>query len=97
MLTFLSELWSIVTNLGLWIVFAVEESWNALMSVVEAVFSTAVAVLPSLPTEVGPPGFLESINWVFPVGAVVSVATTMTVSYGVFLGIRWAFKKAGVL
>lgn len=70
---------------------------NLLFGGIETALNGVLLLLPSLPETVAPPEFVETINWFFPVGTVVSVATGLLVSYGIFLGIRWLLVKTGVI
>jgi hypothetical protein len=97
MLTFLSDLWSVITNLGSWIIYGIETAWNVLVVAIDVFVPAAIALLPSLPSAPGPPSYVEYMNWFFPIGFLVTTITTLVASYVTFLGIRWIFKKAGIL
>jgi hypothetical protein len=97
MIGFLETLVSVVVNLGAWIVYAGESVINALSYVFEDTVLAAIALLPGLPSTFTPPTFLGWLNWFYPVGAVMSVATSLVAAYVTFLAIRWIMKKAGIL
>ncbi len=60
-------------------------------------FIAAAAALPSLPSVPSPPSMISAINWFFPIGTIVSVATSLGVSYVTFLAIRYVFRKVGAM
>lgn len=70
---------------------------NLLFTGLEAAVNGVVALLPSLPEIVPPPEYVEDVNWFFPVGSIVSIATGLLVSYGIFLGVRWLLVKTGLI
>jgi hypothetical protein len=70
---------------------------NLLFGAFEATVGAALALLPALPEIIAPPEFVGTINWFFPIGTIVSVATGLLVSYGIFLGIRWLLQKSGMI
>lgn len=97
MLTALEWILSTVEAFGTLVLWGVETAINAGLAALAAAFAAAVALLPQLPEVVTPPRFIGYVNWFFPVGAVVTVATSMLSAYVVFLGLRWIFKKVGVI
>jgi hypothetical protein len=87
-----------IEAIGSFFLWAIETGINALFAVIEVAFNEAAAVTGlTLPETFAPPTIVGWLNWFFPVGAFVSIATGLVLSYGVFLSVRWAFKKAGVL
>lgn len=70
---------------------------NLLFAGVENAVNAVILLLPSLPEVIPPPEFVETINWFFPIGTVVSVATGLLISYGTFLAVRWILAKAGMI
>lgn len=97
MLTVLNGILSIFQNIPTYIMFAIESVWNLFATALELAFAAAVALLPSLPEVPSAPSFVGWLNWFFPVGGVVTVLTGLMTAYVTFLGIRYLFKKAGVL
>jgi hypothetical protein len=94
---FLETLVSVFVNLGAWIVYGIETVINVISYLFEETVLAAIALLPGLPSVFTPPTFLGWLNWFYPVGAVMSVATSLLAAYVTFLAIRWILKKAGVL
>ena len=97
MISILEDLLSVVENIGNYILFAAETVVNSVLSSFQLAVEAAVFLLPSLPETFAPPTILGWLNWFFPVGAVMSVATGLSLAYVSFLAVRWLFKKAGVL
>lgn len=96
MLSFLKNIIEVIEFIPDYILWAVETLFNLFTSSISAIFSVATALIP-LPSEPSPPEFLAEINWFFPIGALISVATPIVVAYGSFLAIRWILKKVGDL
>jgi len=94
-ITLLLNLVEIVKNIPAYILYAIETSWNLLVTAVDATFSaiTAIIPLPEVPTF----PYLSTLNWFFPVGSIVSVLTLMVGGYISFLAIRYVYKFAGAL
>lgn len=97
MLGILSDIVEIITNLPQYVVFALESFLNLIFTAIEGAVTAAVALLPELPEIITPPSYLEEINWFFPVGTVIGIATPLLSAYIVFLGLRWLFNKIGEL
>jgi hypothetical protein len=97
MIGILETIVSVVVNLGAWVVYGGETVINAVISVFEDTVLAAIALLPGLPSTFTPPTFLGWLNWFYPVGAVMSIATSLVAAYATFLAIRWIMKKAGIL
>jgi hypothetical protein len=95
-LTFLRNLVELVTNIPQYILFAIESVINLFFSAVEGIWLLAVSLIP-LPAVPGPPEFITAINWFFPIGAIISIATPIVAGYIAFLLIRWIYKWAGAL
>jgi hypothetical protein len=96
MLTFLQAVIEVIEYIPDYIMFAIESVFNILMTAVHAIFAVASALIP-LPEPPGPPEFISEINWFFPIGAVISIATPLVTAYISFLAIRWIFSKVGDL
>jgi hypothetical protein len=99
MLGLLRDIFEIFENIPAYILYAMETFINLIFSGVQAVADTALAaanVLP-LPEIVTPPELLGELNWFFPVGAVISIATPLIGGYIAFIAIRWVLAKLGVL
>jgi hypothetical protein len=96
MLSFLGGILEAIENFPTYVLAGVETLLNLFFEAIQVAVDAAVALLPSLP-EIGPPAFLESINWFFPIGALLPLFTSVMTGYVVFLGVRWIFSKVGEL
>lgn len=96
MLTFLKNIFEVVTNIPLYILYAVETVGNLFFAAIQAIFTVFTKLIP-LPAEPAVPEFIAAINWFFPVGAVISIMLTMMSGYVIFLALRWFFKWTGNL
>jgi hypothetical protein len=95
MISLLRGLLTVVETIGGMVLWAVETTWNLLVSVFEGmVGAVTLASLPSVPS---PPGVVTGVNWFFPIGGVLTLLTSMSTAYVGFLGVRWLFKKVGVI
>ena len=94
MLALLEDVIDVLLNIPAYILLAAEEAINGVISVAESIASAATAILPSLP-EVAPPPLVKSINWFFPIGAVISIATPLVAAYVIWLGVKWIYKRVG--
>lgn len=96
MITLLTNIVEIFLNIPDYIMFAIESIWNLFMTAVSALFAVATSLIP-LPEEPGPPEFIANINWFFPIGPLISIATPVVSAYVAFLAIRWIYQKVGDL
>lgn len=94
MLTFLKNILEVLTNIPAYILYAIETMINLFFTAVEGLFSLTQLLLPELP-EVSPPEYITEINWFFPVGAIISIATPLVSAYVIWLSIKWIYKKMG--
>lgn len=97
MISLLESIFGVVEKFGELIESGFITIINLFFAGIEGTLNTVLAVLPTLPETIPPPEYVETINWFFPIGTVVSVATGLLVSYGIFLGIRWILVKTGVI
>lgn len=97
MLTFLQSIAETVAQFGALVLWGAIEAVNTVLAGVATVFNGAAEALPGFPAEPAPPSMIEGINWFFAVGTVISVGSSLVVSYGAFLSVRWIFKKVGTL
>ncbi len=97
MIGLLSDLLGVFESIGDYILYAIESFINVFFEGIEGLLVAAVAILPKLPETITPPGYLEEINWFFPVGTVIAIATPLLSAYVIFLGVRWIFNKIGEL
>lgn len=97
MLGILESVWDFLQALPDLLLFVLESVLNLIIGVFNGVFIAAVALLPELPAEIGPPVYVEYLNWLFPVGAAATVAVGLLAGYVTFLSIRWVLKKSGAL
>jgi hypothetical protein len=96
MLSLLQDIIEIIGFIPEYILDAVETFINLIFSGIESVFIAATSIIP-LPEVPSPPEYITAINWFFPIGAVISIATPIVAGYVAFLAIRWIFKWAGEL
>lgn len=79
------------------VLFAIMTSINGLFALAQLILDAVGAVTPSLPSVAAPPEFLTAINWFFPLGTLVGVATGLAAGYAAFLAVKWIYKKYGAL
>lgn len=96
MLTFLKKIAEVILNIPEYILYVIESAFNLVMEAVSALFALATVLIP-LPSEPAPPQFIAEINWFYPIGALISIATPIVVGYASFLAIRWIYAKVGNL
>lgn len=96
MFSLLQDIVEIIGNVPQYILYAIETIVNLFFSAIEGIFIAATSLIP-LPSVPSPPEYITAINWFFPIGAVISIATPIVAAYVVFLAIRWIFKWAGEL
>lgn len=96
MLSFLKNIIEVIEFVPNYILWAVETLFNLFTDGITALFGLAAALI-ALPSEPSPPEFIGAINWFFPVGALISIATPIVLAYGSFLAIAWILRKAGDL
>lgn len=94
-MSILSDIFEIFKNIPQYILYAIESFVNLIFSGIEGLLILTVAVLPELPETVAPPEYITAINWFYPIGAIIALATPMLAAYVVFLGVRWIFNKLG--
>jgi hypothetical protein len=94
-LGFLELIANTLAQVGALFVWGATEFCNGLFVAVEELFSAvSLASLPEVPA---PPSMIEGINWFFPIGSVIAIASSMATAYGSFLLVRWLYKKVGTL
>jgi hypothetical protein len=96
MLTLLRNIVEAVLNFPQYVLWAVETFINLVFVAFEASWATATSLIP-LPAVPSPPEFVSAINWFFPIGAVISIATPIVAGYISFLAVRWIYRWAGAL
>lgn len=95
MLSFLELIANTLAQFGLLVAWGCTEVMNLVLSAVSALVSAVNFVeLPAVPS---PPSMIQGINWFFPIGSIVSIASSLATSFGAFLAVRWLFKKTGTL
>lgn len=96
MLTFLRNIVEAVLLIPQYILWAIESVFNLFSTALDALFTVATSLIP-LPSEPAPPEFIANINWFFPIGAMISIATPIVIGYIAFLAVRWILKWSGEL
>lgn len=61
---------------------------NAIIAGIGGILSGIASLFPALPSVPDPPGWLQAINFFFPVGAVITIFGTFLACYAAFLVIR---------
>lgn len=95
MLGILSNILEIFENIPQYIEYAAETVINGFFSVVELALEAASAVLGNLPEIYHPPKYIGEINWFYPVGELLALATPLIAAYVLWLGISWLYRKYG--
>jgi hypothetical protein len=70
---------------------------NGLSDAFQTLLTATLLLLPNLPTVEGPPEYVETLNWFFPLGTLVGVLSGMSIAYITFLALRYVFRKFGAL
>ena len=96
MLSLLQNIIEIVGFIPEYILDGIEQVINLFFAGVQAIWEAAVSLIP-LPEVPAVPEYISSINWFFPVGAVISIMVPVMIGYIAFLAIRWIYKWAGAL
>lgn len=96
MISLLTDIFEILSNIPAYILFAIESVANLFFSAIESIWSLATSLIP-LPGIPSPPSYITSINWFFPIGPVMSILTPVLTAYIAFLAIRWLYQKSGNL
>jgi hypothetical protein len=94
---FLETLVELVENVPAYILYAIESFINVFFNAFQLILEGANALLGGLPEVVTPPKYVGEINWYYPLGEVLSVATPMITAYVIWLGISWIYRKYGAL
>jgi hypothetical protein len=94
---FLEDIWGVISNIPLYILYVFETGINLIFAGVQLLLEGASEVLPGLPATISPPEWVEAINWFFPLGTVLGIATTLLAGYVLWLGVSWIFRKVGAL
>jgi hypothetical protein len=92
-LTVLKVIAGTLANLGGWVTFGMATALNALIAAVGASANFVVGLMPQLPAVPDAPEGIQTLNWLFPVGAVVGIWVTMGSLYISFLAIRALAKR----
>jgi hypothetical protein len=96
MLSLLENIIEIIGFLPEYILDGIEQVINLFFSGVEALWVAATSLIP-LPEIPSVPEYISSINWFFPIGAIISIVTPVMIGYIAFLAIRWIYRWAGAL
>lgn len=97
MLGLLDNIIEIVENIPDYILYALETCLNGYLELFQLALEAAYAVLGGLPEVITPPGYVGEINWYYPVGTLLAIATPFITLYIAWLGVSWVFRKMGVL
>jgi len=78
-----------------YILYAIETAWNGWIDIIDVALEGANALLGGLPETISPPGYIEEINWYYPVGTLLGIAAPLVTAYIAWLGISWLYRKFG--
>jgi hypothetical protein len=96
MISLLENLVEIIGYFPDYILYAIETVANLFFSAVESLFELITTLIP-LPAAPAAPEYISTINWFFPIGAIVTIMTPLVAAYASFLAIRWVYAKVGEL
>lgn len=97
MIGLLEDLVDIITNIPAYILYAIEQFVNGFFTLIQAAMEVAILVLPGLPEIYTPPKYLSDINWYYPVGTLLGVASTLFTAYIAWLGVSYLYRKFGAI
>jgi len=97
MLSILDDIIEVISFIPDYILYALETLINGFFSLIQVALEAANALLGGLPGVITPPGYLEEVNWYYPVGTLISVATPFVTLYIAWLGISYIYRKYGAL
>lgn len=95
MLTFLKGIIEVIENIPNYALWAIETSINGWFDIIELALIAANELLGGLPEVIAPPGYLEEVNWYYPVGTLIATATPFVTAYVTWLGISYLYRKFG--
>ncbi len=98
MLNVLWDILCVLQNLALSILAVIVMAFNAIIEALATVLEGLIVILPPFPALPGMPAVMVSvlgwINWVFPVGTVISIfawaAGAWLIWQGISVALRWA-------
>jgi hypothetical protein len=97
MLGLLSDLVEIIENIPQYILWALETWLNGWFALIQLALEGANALLGGLPEVITPPEYVSEINWYYPVGTLLGIATPLLTLYVTWLGISWVYRKFGAM
>jgi hypothetical protein len=97
MLGALEGILEIFENIPAYILYAIETFINAFFEVIQLAIEAAVLVLPGLPEVYTPPAYLAEINWYYPVGTLIGIATPLFTAYIAWLAVSYIYRKFGAI
>lgn len=97
MIAILQDLVELIENFPTYILSGIESVINAFFSLIQVALEGANALLGGLPEVITPPKYISEINWYYPVGTLLSVATPFVTLYITWLGISWIYRKYGAM
>jgi hypothetical protein len=94
MITVLGWLLSGIKLIGTYVLWALEMGCNAVLAVMVAAYSAAVALLPSMDDapSLGSPTWLGWLNWFYPVGQLVAGLTIIVSMWVAYLAMRYLLR-----
>lgn len=97
MIGLLENLVEIFENIPGYILFAIEEFVNGFFALIQLALEAAVLVLPELPEIYTPPKYVAEVNWYYPVGTLIGIATPLFTAYIAWLGVSYLYRKFGAI
>jgi hypothetical protein len=97
MLGLLENIVEIFENIPGYILYAIETFVNGFFSLIQAAIELAQLILPELPEVYTPPKYLAEVNWYYPVGTLIGIATPLFTAYIAWLGISYLYRKFGAI
>lgn len=97
MISLLENVVEIISNLPEYLLYVFETALNGWFDIIQLALEAANEHLGGLPEIVSPPGYVSEINWYYPIGTLIGVATPFLTAYLVWLGISWIYRKFGAI
>jgi hypothetical protein len=88
----LTGIYNFIKYLPQYVLIALVDGINALVLAVGVALTALLSLLPSFPDAPEAPTMVKNINWVFPIGSVVTVLLTCLVLFTAFFVLRIALR-----
>jgi hypothetical protein len=97
MLRILEGIIEVIKNVPDYILYAIETAVNGWFRIIEALLVVAGEALGELPEVTSVPEYVGEINWFYPVGTMLAIATPLLTGYVAWLGISYIYRKFGAI